>query len=142
MRVSGLVTVFQDDAGPPPSSCCRVVRVATYGPFFPSLSLSRCAIANACDVGSKFKRAELKGTNKMGQTAFCKNLRFPAKFCGFLRKSAPPKCCNVFGETVQILNSTLQPEIIAKLIPKTLFHVTEMRFSKKIIPKTLVHVIL
>ena len=27
--------------------------------------------------------------------------------------------------------STLQPEIIVKLIPKTLFHVTEMRFSKK-----------
>ena len=37
---------------------------------------------------------------------------------------------------------TLQPEIIAKLIPKTLVHVTEMRFSEKIIPKTLVHVIL
>ena len=33
------------------------------------------------------------------------------------------------------LRFTLQPEIIAKLIPKTLFHVTEMRFSKKIISK-------
>ena len=31
----------------------------------------------------------------------------------------------------------LHPEIIAKLIPKTLFHVTEMRFSKKIIPKNI-----
>ena len=39
--------------------------------------------------------------------------------------------------------STTQPsEIIAKLIPKTFFHVTEMRFSKKIISKTLFHVIL
>ena len=37
---------------------------------------------------------------------------------------------------------TLQPEILAKLIPKTLFHVTEMRFSKKIIPKQILHVIL
>ena len=38
--------------------------------------------------------------------------------------------------------SSPQPEIIAKLIPKTLFRVTEMRFSKKIIPKTFFHVIL
>ena len=37
---------------------------------------------------------------------------------------------------------TLQPEIIAELIPKTLFHVTEMRFSKKLIPKQCFHVIL
>ena len=37
---------------------------------------------------------------------------------------------------------TLQPEIIAKLIPKTLSHETEMRISKKIIPKQFVHVIL
>ena len=37
---------------------------------------------------------------------------------------------------------TLQPEIVAKLIPKTLLHVTEMRFSKKIIPKTFFNVIL
>ena len=31
----------------------------------------------------------------MGQTGFCKILRFPVVFCGnlrFLRKSAPPKC--------------------------------------------------
>ena len=31
----------------------------------------------------------------MGQTGFCENLRFSAvsaKICGFLRKSAPPKC--------------------------------------------------
>ena len=33
-------------------------------------------------------RAELKGTNYMGQTGFCKNLRFSAKICGFLRFSA------------------------------------------------------
>ena len=38
--------------------------------------------------------------------------------------------------------TTLQPEILAKLIPNTLFHVAEIMFSKKIIPKTLVHVIL
>ena len=38
--------------------------------------------------------------------------------------------------------STLQPEIIAKLIPKTLFHVTEMKSSKKIILKQFFHVIL
>ena len=37
---------------------------------------------------------------------------------------------------------TPQPEIIAKLIPKTLFHVTEMRFSKEIIPKQVFRVIL
>ena len=37
---------------------------------------------------------------------------------------------------------TLQPEIYAKSIPKTLFHVTDMRFSKTIILKTLFHVIL
>ena len=37
---------------------------------------------------------------------------------------------------------TIQPEIIAKLILKTLFHVTEMKISKKIIPKTFFHVIL
>ena len=37
---------------------------------------------------------------------------------------------------------TLQPEMIAKLIPNTLFHVTEMRFSKKIILKQFFHVIL
>ena len=30
----------------------------------------------------------------MGQTGFCENLRFSAKICGFLRFSAPPKCCN------------------------------------------------
>ena len=30
----------------------------------------------------------------MGQTDFCRILRFPAKICGFLQKSAPPKCCN------------------------------------------------
>ena len=38
--------------------------------------------------------------------------------------------------------AALQPEIIAKLIPKTLFHVTEMRFSKKIVQKQVIHVIL
>ena len=37
---------------------------------------------------------------------------------------------------------TLQPELVAKLIPKTLLHVTEMRFSKRIIPKQFSHVIL
>ena len=37
---------------------------------------------------------------------------------------------------------TLQPEIIAKSIPKTLFCVTEMIFSKKTIPKQFFHVIL
>ena len=37
---------------------------------------------------------------------------------------------------------TLQPDMIEKLIPRALFHVIEMRFSKKIIPKTLFHVIL
>ena len=37
---------------------------------------------------------------------------------------------------------TLQPEIIAKLILKTFFCVTAMRFSKKIIPKQFFHVIL
>ena len=37
---------------------------------------------------------------------------------------------------------TLQPEIIAKSIPKTFFHETEMRFSKKIISKQFVHVVL
>ena len=35
---------------------------------------------------------------------------------------------------------TLQPEIIAKLIPKTLSHVTEMRSSKTILPKQNYHV--
>ena len=34
---------------------------------------------------------------------------------------------------------TLQPETIAKLIPKTFFHVIEMRFSKKRIPKRVFH---
>ena len=37
---------------------------------------------------------------------------------------------------------TLQLENIAKLIPKTFFDVTEMRFSEKIIPKQYFHVIL
>ena len=37
---------------------------------------------------------------------------------------------------------TLQPEIIAKLILKTFFHVTEMRFVDKIIPKQFFHVVL
>ena len=32
--------------------------------------------------------------------------------------------------------------MIAKLIPKTFSHVTEMRFSKKLIPKQFFHVIL
>ena len=36
---------------------------------------------------------------------------------------------------------TLQPESIAKLILKTFFYVTDVRFSKKIIPKRFVHVI-
>ena len=39
-------------------------------------------------------REELKRTNSMGQTGFCENLRKSAVSCGFLRKSAPPKCCN------------------------------------------------
>ena len=38
--------------------------------------------------------------------------------------------------------STLQSEILAKLIPKTLFTVNEMRFIRKIIPKTFFYVIL
>ena len=38
--------------------------------------------------------------------------------------------------------SALQPELIAKLILKTLFHVTENRFSKQLIPKQCFHVIL
>ena len=37
---------------------------------------------------------------------------------------------------------TLQPEIIAKLTPKTLFHVTESDFPRKIDQKTFIHVIL
>ena len=37
---------------------------------------------------------------------------------------------------------TLQPEIIAKSILKTLFHVTEMGFFQEIIPKQFFHVIL
>ena len=36
----------------------------------------------------------------------------------------------------------LEPEIIAKWTPKTLFYVIEMRFSKQIIPKQIFHVIL
>ena len=40
-----------------------------------------------------------------------------------------------FGSLAFVMKNTLQPEIIAKLVPNTLFHVTEMRFSKKIIPK-------
>ena len=43
---------------------------------------------------------------------------------------------------VQASRCTLQPEIIAILIPKTLFHVADMRFSKKIIPKQFSKVIL
>ena len=30
----------------------------------------------------------------MGQTGFCEIPRFSANICGFLPKSAPPKCCN------------------------------------------------
>ena len=42
-----------------------------------------------------------------------------------------------FSLRLKVPNSyTLQPEIIAKFIPKTLFHVTEMRFSETITPKT------
>ena len=44
------------------------------------------------------------------------------------------------GHRIPSTGRTLQPETIAKLIPKTLFHVTEMRFSKKIIPKPFFHV--
>ena len=47
--------------------------------------------------------------------------------------------CNCSGSSDEI---TLQPVKIAKLTPKTLFHVTEMRFSNKIIPKQFFHVIL
>ena len=43
---------------------------------------------------------------------------------------------------LRLLWITLQPEIITKIIPKTFFHVTEMRFSKKIIPKQFFPVIL
>ena len=55
----------------------------------------------------------------------------PSKFTGFYLK---------FPWTPGILlefywNFTLQPKIMTKSIPKTLFYVTEMRFSKKIIPK-------
>ena len=46
------------------------------------------------------------------------------------------------GWTQKIVVHTLQPENIAKLVPKTLFHVTEMRFSKKRIPKQFFHVFL
>ena len=43
----------------------------------------------------KYSRAELRGTNSMGQTGFCENPRFPAVFGGFPPRSAPPKCCNI-----------------------------------------------
>ena len=33
-------------------------------------------------------RSAPKGRQQMGETGFCKNLRFPAKICGFLRFSA------------------------------------------------------
>ena len=51
----------------------------------------------------------------------------------------PRKCCCWCRAGTQI---TLQSEILAKLIPKTVFCVAEMRFSKKIIPKQFCHVIL
>ena len=36
-------------------------------------------------------RSAPKGRQQMGETGFCKNLRFSAVPCGFLRKSATPK---------------------------------------------------
>ena len=55
--------------------------------------------------------------------------------------------CNTLTTTsalakARTLTTTPQPEIITKLIPKTLFYVTEMGFCKEIIPKQNFHVIL
>ena len=46
-------------------------------------------------------RAELKGTNYMGQTGFCENLRFPAVFCENLRFPA------VFCENLRLRNAVV-----------------------------------
>ena len=78
-----------------------------------------------------------------------------------LRSVSLAQCCTAWGTKKSISNSgvwrctdqepnfysvhrnlfTLQPEILAKLTSKTLFHVTEMRFSKNIIPKLFFQVI-
>ena len=57
-------------------------------------------------------------------------------------KNTPKIPENTPKDDSRIFGGTLQPEIIAKWIPKALFHVTEMRFSKRTIPQTLGHVIL
>ena len=41
-------------------------------------------------------RSAPKGRQQMGETGFCKNLQFPAKICGFLRKSATPKSLDLY----------------------------------------------
>ena len=43
---------------------------------------------------------------------------------------------------ISLLPALCFTDISTKLIPKTIFHVTEMRFSKRIAPKQLFHVVL
>ena len=65
---------------------------ASYNAFNTRGSLIRNARLCAC-------RAELKGTNYMGQTGFHENLRFPAVFCDNLRFPA------VFCENLRLRNA-------------------------------------
>ena len=58
-------------------------------------------------------------------------LRYPQWHQEERREEHPQSGQNKSPTDVLFLGITLQPEIIAKLTPKTLFHVTEMRFFKK-----------
>ena len=67
--------------------------------------------------GQRQTRATLKGTNLRGQTpicgflrVFCGFLRFPARICGFLRKSALPKCFVIWEKARICKNQRKSPK--------------------------------
>ena len=57
-----------------------------------------CKTSRGWPLGNHFLGARQKGEPANGRTGFCKNLRFPAKICGFLRKSATPKSLDLQSE--------------------------------------------
>ena len=73
------------------------------------------------------------------------HLRLPEKGSGhWVTTLRALTALSLFKEVVAALikAATPQPEIIAKLIPKTVSYGTEMRFSKERVPKRFFHVIL
>ena len=78
----------------------RTHSVFFFGSTLGSEGLVHCFADVLCNY-----RAELKGTNSMGQTGFCENLRFSANICENLRFSA--NICENLRFSAQICTSQI-----------------------------------